>query len=163
MRLALLSAAATMVAASDNATQWKSIDEKDCTDAACTKCVDNGSFNTNTCLATTASDLWIKGNCSADGKAIVELTYNDGDCSERTGVYPNPAGKCIQNRGKAGYTLYTCSSSPAPPPPPGPSPGSCRKPYPDCVGNADEAACGECAKCHWCASGFYCSNDACAA
>ena len=127
------------------APAWRSIDEKDCTDAACTQCTDNGSFNTSTCLETTEPGLYITGNCSVDGKRILELTFADAQCRERTGSYPNPAGTCIKNRGAAGYTLYTCGAAPAPPAPPGPSPRSCGKPYPDCVANADAAACVECA------------------
>ena len=154
---ALPLAAAAAAAAGAEAQQWKSIDEKDCTDAACTKCVDNGSFDTNTCLETTSAGLYIKGNCSANGTSIVELTFNDAQCRHATGKYPNPAGTCIKNQGKAGYTLYTCATTPAPPP----TPGACPKPYPGCVGNADATACEACPKCHWCASAFFCSNDPC--
>ena len=138
--------------------KWKSIDEKDCTDAACTKCKDNGSFNANTCLETTDAGLFIIGNCSADGNSINEFTFNDKSCTEQTGSYPSKANTCLENP-NGGYTLYTCGTSPAPPSP-GPSP-SCTNVYPDCVGNADQASCDQCSKCQWCSNGFYCSNDSC--
>ena len=121
---------------------------------------DNGSFDTNTCLETTSPGLYILGNCSDDGTSISELTFADSACSQQTGSYPNKANKCIANSGKPGFTLYTCETKPTPPSP-GPSPGSCSSPYPDCVANADQASCDECAKCNWCAGGFYCSNDSC--
>ena len=68
--------------------KWHAIDELDCTDAACTKCKDNGSFETNTCLETTQAGLYIKGACADDGASISELTFSDSACSEQTGSYP---------------------------------------------------------------------------
>lgn len=142
--------------------KWKAIDEKDCTDAACTSCTDNGSFNTNTCLETTDAGLYIIGNCSDDGTMINELTFSDSQCSRQTGSYPNKANTCIMNANGDGYTKYTCQTTPAPPSPsPGPSPSGCGHAYPDCVANADQTSCSACAKCSWCADGWYCSNDHC--
>jgi hypothetical protein len=140
--------------------KWKSIDQQDCTDAACTKCTDNGSFDTNTCLETTSAGLYIKGSCADDGKSITEFTYNDAQCQQQTGKYPSKTGTCLKKTAGDGYTLYSCRTKPAPPAP-GPSPGSCANAFPDCVANADQASCDECAKCNWCASGWYCSNDSC--
>ena len=41
--------------------KYVAIDELDCTDPQCTKCKDNGSFQTNKCLATTQAGLYITG------------------------------------------------------------------------------------------------------
>ena len=143
-----------------SSNKWISIDEKNCTDAACSTCVNHGSFDTGKCLETTDAGLYIQGSCTADGTAISQLTFSDPNCKRQTGSYPSKTGTCLRKASGGGYTLYTCGTAPAPPSP-GPSPGSCGAAYPDCVGNTDQESCGEGPKCHWCALGSFCSNEVC--
>ena len=76
---------------------YVAIDEKDCSDATCKECTDNGVFLTNQCLATTEHGLYLIANCSTDGKNMTEYTFSDAKCTVQTGTYPTPTRRGLRD------------------------------------------------------------------